>query len=105
MRSLSHIDFTKSPNGAALDLRFDPSTFSSEGSTERFIGFLKGFVDLGVMEMQLTMVDRETLIAARNNPSEHPNVMVRVAGYSARFVDLTPIEQEEIINRTSQLIA
>ena len=105
LRSLSHIDFTKSPNGAALDLRFDPSTFSSEGSTERFIGFLKGFVDLGVMEMQLTMVDRETLIAARNNPSEHPNVMVRVAGYSARFVDLTPIEQEEIINRTSQLIA
>ena len=105
LRSLSRIDFTTAPNGSSLDLRFDPSGFQSEGVRERFTGFLKAFVDLGVMEMQLSMVDRETLVEAQRDPERFPHVMVRVAGYSARFVDLSVEEQEEIMNRTTQRMA
>ena len=100
--SLSRIDFTKTPNGSALDLRFDPAPFLTPEGREKFVGFLKAFVNLGIMEMQATMVDTETLLAARRNPEQFPNLMVKVAGYSARFIDLPPHEQEEIIGRASR---
>lgn len=102
LRSLSNIDFTKFPNGSTLDLRFDPEPLQTEEGRERFMGFLKAFVDLGVMTMQISMVDEETLRDAQKNPDRYPNLMVKVAGYSARFVELSAQEQEEIIRRTTQ---
>ncbi len=102
LRSLSRIDFTQFPNGSALDLKFDPSLFASEEGRVKFAGFLKAFVALGVMQMQISMVSTEDLIEARREPSRFPNLMVKVAGYSARFVDIGAIEQEELIRRTSQ---
>ena len=105
LRSLGWIDFTKTPNGSSLDLRFDPALFRTDAGRGKFVGFLKAFVDLGVMEMQITMADRETLLDAREHPERHPHLMVRVAGYSARFIDLPPQEQDDIIWRTTQRIA
>ena len=102
LESLSRIDFTRFPNGCSLDLRFDPAMFESRAGRGMFAGFLKGFMDLGVMQMQISMVDTETLIDAREHPERWPNLMVKVAGYSARFVDLSDEEKEEVINRTAQ---
>lgn len=104
LSSLGRIDFTQFPNGSALDLRFDPGIFTTPESRRTFTGFLKGFVEYGVMEMQISMVDTESLIAAREHPEMYPNLMVRVAGYSARFIDLPPEEQDEIIGRSQQRI-
>ena len=100
--SLSAIDFTGFPDGCALDLRFDPAPFETQEGLERFAGFLKGFVNLGVMQMQISMVDTETLLDARAHPDRWPNLMVKVAGFSARFVDLSEEEKDEIIARTAQ---
>ncbi|MBT4498302.1 MAG: formate C-acetyltransferase, partial [Gemmatimonadetes bacterium] len=105
LESLSRIDFTKFPNGCSLDLRFDPAMLETSAGLGMFAGFLKGFVDLGVMQMQISMVDTETLIDAREHPEKWPNLMVKVAGYSARFVDLSEAEKEEIINRTAQRLS
>jgi formate C-acetyltransferase len=102
LESLSHIDFSRFPNGSALDLRFVPEPFETPAGRELFAGFLKGFVELGVMQMQISMVDTETLLDAREHPEKWPNLLVKVAGYSARFVDLTDEEKDEIIARTSQ---
>lgn len=102
LRSLSRIDFTKFPDGASLDLRFDPTLFGDPAGRETLAAFLKAFVDLGVMQVQVSMVDTDTLLDARQHPENYPHLMVKVAGYSARFVDLTPVEQEEIIGRTAQ---
>ena len=102
--SLSRIDFTKAPNGSSLDLRFDPAPFSAPEGRRKFVGFLKAFVELGVMEMQISVVDTETLVAAKQRPEQFPNLMVKVAGYSARFIDLPPPEQEEIIRRSVQVV-
>jgi pyruvate-formate lyase len=102
LRSLSNIDFTKFPNGSTLDLRFDPAPLKTPEGRAKFAGFLKGFVDLGVMTMQISMVDEETLRDAQQHPEKHPHLMVKVAGYSARFVELAKDEQEEIIRRTTQ---
>jgi len=104
LRSLSNIDFTQFPNGSTLDLRFDPEPLQTYEGRSKFVGFLKAFVELGVMTMQISMVDEETLRDAQNHPENYPNLMVKVAGYSARFVELSAQEQEEIIHRTTQRI-
>jgi pyruvate-formate lyase len=102
LRSLSHIDYTLAPEGSALDLRFDPATFATPELRQGFVAFLKAFVELGLMEMQISVVDTATLLDARAHPEQYPHLLVRVAGYSARFVDLSPVEQDEIIGRSQQ---
>jgi len=104
LQSLSAIDFTRFPDGCSLDLRFDPALFTIPEGRDTFAGFLKGFVALGVMQMQISMVDTETLLDARAHPERWPNLMVKVAGFSARFVDLSEEEKDEIIARTMQRI-
>ena len=105
LESLSRIDFTSFPDGTSLDLRFDPLTFDTDQGRALFAAFLKGFVDLGVMQMQISMVDTETLLDARQHPEKWPNLMVKVAGFSARFIDLSDEEKDEIIGRTAQRLA
>jgi pyruvate-formate lyase len=102
LQSLSHIDYTTSPDGSSLDLRFDPATFATPELRQGFVAFLKAFVELGVMEMQITVVDTATLLDAQAHPEQYPHLLVRVAGYSARFVDLSPLEQDELIGRSQQ---
>ena len=59
-----------------------------------------GYFGLGGMHLQVNLVGRETLIDAQEHPDKHRDLMVRVAGYSAYFVDLTKEVQDEIIART-----
>jgi formate C-acetyltransferase len=56
--------------------------------------------DLKMWHLQFNIINRETLIAAQKDPEKYRNLLVRVAGYSAYFVDLTPQLQNEIIERT-----
>jgi formate C-acetyltransferase len=104
LRSLAHIDFTQFPDGGTLDLRFDPAPFLAERGRLAFVAFLKSFVALKVMQMQMSMVDTETLLAARARPQDYPDLMVKVAGYSARFVDLSEAEKDELIGRSQQRV-
>jgi len=103
--SLSQIDFTQFPNGSTLDLTFDPEIASTHAQRARFAGFLKAFVDLGVMTMQISVTNTETLLDAQRHPERYPHLMVKVAGYSARFVDLPPEEQAELIGRSTQRLS
>jgi pyruvate-formate lyase len=102
LRSLSALDFTQFPNGGTLDLRFDPAPLVTPAGRDLFVAFLKAFVDLRVMQMQVSMVDTETLLDARAHPERWQNLMVKVAGYSARFVDLSEPEKDELIGRSLQ---
>lgn len=100
LRSLSTIDFSCFPNGSVVDLTFDPAALVAPKGRNKFASFLKAFVNLGVMAMQVSMVDRRTLLEAQREPHRFPHLLVKVAGFSARFVDLSPEEQTEVINRT-----
>jgi len=74
-----------------------------EGDTKQnFLSYLKTWGDLGISHIQFNVVDHETLLAAQQKPENHQDLIVRVAGYSAYFVDLSKGLQDSIIKRTEQ---
>ena len=62
--------------------------------------FVRGYMEAGGQHVQINVVDTKTLRDAQKNPENYKNLMVRVAGYSAFFVELDPRVQENIIGRT-----
>jgi formate C-acetyltransferase len=100
LNSVARVDGTKSPNGYALNLRFDPLTVAGEKGTAILGSLLKGYFDQGGMELQLNVVSQEVLEEARRKPGTHPGLVVRVAGYCAYFDDLPDSTKDEIIART-----
>ena len=71
-------------------------------NAEVFAQYLKTWADLGIHHIQFNAVGREILEDAQKNPEKYFNLMVRVAGYSAYFVDLSKDLQDSIIARTPQ---
>ena len=100
LRSVSKIDLELASNGALLNLKFLPSFFEHSQSTELFMAFLRGFVDLRIPHVQFNVVSADVLRKAQEDREEFRSLVVRVAGYSAYFVELNKEIQDEIIQRT-----
>ncbi len=98
LKSASKISTEKTYNHL-LNQKFHPS--SLEGEMEGvFTSYLRSWGDLDISQIQFNVVDRETLLDAQMNPEKHSDLLVRVAGYSAYFVDLSKGLQDSIINRS-----
>ena len=100
LNSVARVDSTLSPNGYAMNLRFDPHTLAGDRGVNILSGLVKGFFGSGGMEMQLNILDPEMLQDARRNPGKYPELVVRVSGYCAYFDDLPDAAKLEIIART-----
>jgi formate C-acetyltransferase len=100
LRSVGKIEQRLVSNGALLNLKFLPSFFRQENALERFGAFLRAFVELNICHVQFNVVSAETLREAQSHPEQFPSLVVRVAGYSAYFVELDKEVQDEIIRRT-----
>ena len=100
LKSVARVDSRLSPNGYALNLRFDPATLAGDEGVNVLAGLIKGFFGYGGMEMQLNVVDPEMLDDARLHPGKYPELVVRVSGYCAYFDDLPDAAKLEIISRT-----
>lgn len=83
-----------------LNMKISPSAVAGPEGTRKLMSLIRTACDLKMWHLQFNIINRETLLAARKNPEKYRNLLVRVAGYSAYFVDLTPQLQEEIIQRT-----
>jgi pyruvate formate-lyase/glycerol dehydratase family glycyl radical enzyme len=83
-----------------LNMKFNPAMMKTASSIEKVLALLKTFFDRGGWHIQFNITSREDLLAAKENPDEWKSLIVRVAGYSAYFVDLPPAVQDEIIART-----
>jgi formate C-acetyltransferase len=97
--SVSKMDFTRYSNGAALTLTIDPKLFAGPEGVATFASLLKSVIELGVMHTHFNVVDVDVLLEAQKNPEKYRHLVVRVAGYSAYFVDLPKDVQDEIIRR------
>ena len=99
MRSVAGLTHTKLTNGSVLNMRFDPNALKDRAGMEKFTDLLRAYLLGGGFFVQFNIVDTETLRQAQKEPDRYRDLLVRVATYSAYFVELSPEMQEDIINR------
>jgi formate C-acetyltransferase len=86
--------------GTLLNLKFAPSLLDDDGALDRLGYLVRGYFALDGHHLQFNVVTAETLREAQAHPEQHRDLIVRVAGYSDYFCDLTRPLQDEIIART-----
>ncbi len=99
IRSLGKLDQVKS-GGTLLNLRFLPSLLRRDEDVAKLGTLIRSYFAQGGHHVQFNVVDTATLIAARENPEEYRDLLVRVAGYSDYFNDIHDNLKQEIIDRT-----
>ena len=98
--SVSKINQKEYPNGTLLNMKFSPSCLQGEEGVTKLTQLIQTYFDMGGMEMQINVISSETLREAQKKPEEHKNLIVRVAGFSAYFVELHVTGQNDLISRT-----
>ena len=83
-----------------LNIKFTPKCVEGEEGTEKLVSFIRTFCDLRLWHVQFNVINRATLISAQQDPDKYRSLIVRIAGYSAYFVDLSPDLQNDLIART-----
>lgn len=86
-----------------VNIRFHAGMISSDAQREKLRAMLNVYFQNGGQELQINVVDSAALRAAQKDPARYRDLVVRVAGFSEFFVNLTPEMQEEIIARTEHL--
>ncbi len=99
MNSARCYDHTNFLGGIALNLRMHPSVLSNDAGVEKLRDATQSYFHDGGMEIQYNVVDTDTLRAAQEHPEEYRDLVVRIAGYSAYFVELGRDLQDDIISR------
>ena len=99
IKSLGKLDQTKS-GGTLLNVRFVPNLLSRDEDLKKFASLVRTYFKFGGHHIQFNIVDTNTLIDAQQHPENYRDLLVRVAGYSDYFNDMTEQLQNEIIART-----
>jgi len=99
IKSLGKLDQTKS-GGTLLNVRFVPSLLKRDEDLVKLAALIRAYFRMGGHHIQFNIVDTATLLDAQENPDSYKDLLVRVAGYSDYFNDMTTQLQNEIIART-----
>lgn len=100
IKSVCKVDHVKNGIGTLLNIKLSPSLIRSEADKKNLIALLKAEGQMGGYHVQFNVVSTETLREAQKNPENYTDLLVRIAGYSAYFVELRKDAQESIIART-----
>ena len=93
-------DHTLPTSGFILNVRFDDKLFNTEKGVEGFLSLFHAYFDNRGQQLSVTVLNREDLLDAMENPDAHRNLIVRVGGYSDYFVNLSRELQENVVART-----
>lgn len=104
LASYCKLDFTKTPNGATLELKLHPASVAGEPGRQAMVALMRSFVRLGGMFLHIDVVDSAMLLDAQRHPEKYPNLSVRIAGWSARFATMNKQWQDMVIQRTQHLL-
>ncbi|MCP8939407.1 hypothetical protein NK718_12855 [Alsobacter sp. SYSU M60028] len=88
--------------GDLINMKFSPANVAGEAGTRRLMQIIRTWSELKHWHVQFNIINRSTLLAAQKDPQKYRDLVVRIAGYSAYFVDLSPMQQAEIIARTEE---
>lgn len=101
LNSVSKLHMELGSNGTLLNMKFLPEFFDTQEGIDNFCALLQTLVELKINHCQINVVRREDLIAAKKAPEQFSGLTIRVAGYTAFFVELADDLQDEIIARTA----
>lgn len=101
LKSVSKLDNYLLSNGTLLNVKFTPATLEGQSGLNKLADFLRAFTQLKLQHIQFNVVNAQTLREAQSRPQDFAGLVVRVAGYSAFFVELSKEIQDDIIRRTA----
>jgi formate C-acetyltransferase len=101
LKSAAKMDHVRT-GGTLLNQKFTPALLEGEAGINNLAHLVRAYFKLDGHHIQFNVVTAETLRAAQANPEKYRDLIVRVAGYSDYFRDLTVALQNEIIARTEQ---
>ncbi len=100
LKSMGKIDNVELMGGVLLNLKLDPVVFKKEDGLKRLVGLVRAFIDQQILHVQFNVISSDTLKAAQKQPEKHRDLLVKVAGYSVFFTQLSKPNQDAIIART-----
>jgi trans-4-hydroxy-L-proline dehydratase len=99
IKSVGKMDHIRT-GGTLLNQKLTPNLLDDAAGVEKFVQLVRSYFNMDGHHIQFNVVTRETLQKAKANPDQYRDLIVRVAGYSDYFCDLSDALQDEIINRT-----
>lgn len=100
LKSVSKLDNYLTSNGSLLNVKFHPTALAGRDGLNKMISYIEAFMKLKLQHIQFNCIAADTLREAQKNPQDHKNLVIRVAGYSAIFIELNKAIQDDIIART-----
>jgi formate C-acetyltransferase len=100
LTSAAKLPHYKLGNGDQLNIRFSPATVSGEEGTRKLCDLIATYFEQGGMQVQFNVVSTQTLPDAQKHPEKYENLIVRIAGFSAFFVEMPKLLQDDFITRT-----
>jgi pyruvate-formate lyase len=100
LKSMGKVDNVELMGGVLLNLRLDPVVCKKEDGSRRLVGLVRAFIDQQILHVQFNIISSDTLRAAQAQPEKYRDLLVKVAGYSVFFVQLSKPNQDAIIART-----
>jgi len=101
LKSASKLNHQLFAAGNVLNMKLDPSLLKDERGKSHFMNLIKSMCDLDIYHSQYNVVSPEILIEAQKYPEKHRGLLIRVAGYTAYFVELGKEVQDDIISRNT----
>jgi pyruvate-formate lyase len=86
-------------NTAPMQIELDPGISRSEEDLEKIVTLIRTHMDLGGTQINLNIVDKKKILEAHEDPSKHPDLIVRVTGFSAYFASLSREMRQVVVNR------
>jgi pyruvate formate-lyase/glycerol dehydratase family glycyl radical enzyme len=100
LKSISHLPHSRFTQGTQMNLKIEPDMLAGEKGLTNMCNLLKTQCTLDIYHTQYNIIDRNVLLDAQKHPEAHRDLLVRVAGYTAFFVELGKDIQDDIIQRT-----
>jgi len=100
VNSVTKVDHSLATNGTLLNLRFPEDAVSGVEGRDILVSFVDEYIAKQGMHVQFNIMSAEKMRAAQKNPEQYRDMLVRVAGYSAYFVELGKPLQDDLIQRT-----
>jgi formate C-acetyltransferase len=100
IKSVANLEHVNLVQGTIFNMKMHPGPLETSAGMSKWANLIRTYFDLGGWEIQFNVVGAETLREAQKHPEDYKDLVVRVVGYSAFFVELEKVVQDDIIRRT-----